>query len=46
MAEAGLIERDDFRRFTFENPLALFTGTNENFFARTVVAEAAERFRL
>jgi predicted TIM-barrel fold metal-dependent hydrolase len=46
MVEAGLIERDDFRRFTFENPMALFTGTNENFFARTIVAEAAERVRL
>jgi predicted TIM-barrel fold metal-dependent hydrolase len=37
LVDDGLIDTDDFRRFTFTNPAALYTGTNENFFKDTSV---------
>lgn len=40
LVEDGLIDRDDFRRFTFANPVALYTGTNPQFFAGTSLAGA------
>jgi predicted TIM-barrel fold metal-dependent hydrolase len=36
-----LIDADDFRNFTFADPVRLFTAGNPDFFAGTVVADAA-----
>ncbi|MXW60265.1 MAG: amidohydrolase family protein [Acidimicrobiaceae bacterium] len=41
LVEKGLISPADFRRFTFEDPVRLFTAQNPDFFASTTVAEAA-----
>jgi len=38
LVEDGILSEQDFRHFTFENPLRLFTGMNPDFFAGTVVA--------
>jgi predicted TIM-barrel fold metal-dependent hydrolase len=45
LVENGYLDRADFRAFTFGNPVALWCGTNPEFFAGTVVerAVAAER---
>jgi predicted TIM-barrel fold metal-dependent hydrolase len=37
LVERGLIDEDDFRRFTFEYPCDLFAGVNPEFFAGTRV---------
>ncbi len=43
LVDEGLIDADDFRRFTFTNPAALYTGTNEDFFEGTVVEQQIAR---
>jgi predicted TIM-barrel fold metal-dependent hydrolase len=40
LVEAGHLDLADFRAFTFDNPVALWAGTNPGFFAGTVVADA------
>lgn len=40
LVERGLVTPDDFRAFTFDNPVRLWGGTNPDFFAGTVVEEA------
>jgi predicted TIM-barrel fold metal-dependent hydrolase len=40
LVEHGHLDAADFRAFTFGNPVALWTGTNPDFFAGTVVADA------
>ena len=37
LVEKGVMERDDFRRFTFENPARFWTSTNPDFFKGTRV---------
>jgi hypothetical protein len=39
--ERGWLTETDFRDFTFTNPVRLYTDTNPNFFAGTVVEQAA-----
>jgi predicted TIM-barrel fold metal-dependent hydrolase len=41
LVDDGLLDLDEFRAFTFSNVVSLFGGTNPNFFAGTIVAEAA-----
>ena len=41
LVDDGLFTADDFRAFTFENALALYTGTNPEFFDGTVLADVA-----
>jgi predicted TIM-barrel fold metal-dependent hydrolase len=41
LLEDGLLDANDFRDFTFADPVRLFTATNPDFFAGTTVAEAA-----
>ena len=41
LVEDGLIDHDDFRRFTFENPVRLWAEANPRFFDGTAVATAA-----
>jgi predicted TIM-barrel fold metal-dependent hydrolase len=45
LVEKGHLTADDFRAFTFGNPVALWSGTNTDFFAGTVVEDAARRAR-
>jgi predicted TIM-barrel fold metal-dependent hydrolase len=40
LVEDGHLDEADFRRFTFENPVALWAGSNPNMFAGTVVEDA------
>ena len=40
LVEHGLLDADQFRRFTFANVTRLFTATNPDFFAGTTVADA------
>ena len=40
LVEHGHLDPADFRAFTFDNPVALWTGTNPNFFAGTRVESA------
>jgi predicted TIM-barrel fold metal-dependent hydrolase len=40
LVEHGLLDADEFRRFTFANVARLFTTTKPDFFAGTVVADA------
>jgi hypothetical protein len=37
LVEHGLLDADQFRAFTFDNAMRLFTATNPDFFAGTVV---------
>jgi predicted TIM-barrel fold metal-dependent hydrolase len=37
LVEQGYLDEADFRAFTYENPVALWSGTNPDFFAGTVV---------
>ena len=41
LVEAKLLSDQDFRSFTFSNPVRLYTATNPRFFAGTAVAVAA-----
>jgi len=41
LVEDGHISEDDFRAFTFDNPVRLWAGTNPEFFRGTVVESAA-----
>jgi predicted TIM-barrel fold metal-dependent hydrolase len=43
LVEHGMITSDNLREFLFENPVRLHTTLNPDFFAGTVVAEAAAR---
>jgi predicted TIM-barrel fold metal-dependent hydrolase len=43
LVEDGHLDPDDFRAFTFGNPVALWAGTNPNFFAGTIIEDAARR---
>jgi hypothetical protein len=40
MVERKWIDADAFRAFTFENPVAFYTGTNPEFFRGTAVEKA------
>jgi hypothetical protein len=40
LVEKGLIDEAGFRAFVFDNPVALWTGTNPGFFDRTAVESA------
>ena len=40
LVEDGHLDPADFRAFTFENPVALWAGTNPAFFAGTIVESA------
>jgi hypothetical protein len=40
LVEAEHLDLADFRAFTFENPVALWAGTNSEFFSGTVVEDA------
>jgi len=40
LVEKGHLDLSDFRAFTFGNPVALWSGTNPNFFAGTIVEDA------
>jgi hypothetical protein len=40
LVEHELISEDDFRDFTFANPVRFFTEVNPDFFEGTVVADA------
>ena len=44
LVEDGLITEEDFREFTFANPVELHAGTNPDFFAGTRVEAAVSRF--
>lgn len=48
LVEAGAMSEDDYRAFTFSNPVRFHAGANPDFFAGTVVQDAvvAERARL
>jgi hypothetical protein len=39
LVEKGHLDRSDFRAFAFGNPVALWGGTNPNFFAGTVIED-------
>ena len=45
LVERGHLDLDDFRTFTFGNPVALWSGTNPAFFAGTIVADAVAATR-
>jgi hypothetical protein len=42
LVENGHLSLPDFRAFTFGNPVALWSGTNPNFFAGTIIEGEAE----
>ena len=43
LVDDGLLDRDQFRAFTFEHVASLFTATNPQFFEGTVVADEARQ---
>jgi hypothetical protein len=43
LVERGHLDAEDFRAFAFENAVALFGGTNPDFFEGTAVADAARK---
>jgi predicted TIM-barrel fold metal-dependent hydrolase len=45
LVERGHLDLEGFRAFTFDNPVALWTGTNPEFFAGTVVEAAVATAR-
>jgi predicted TIM-barrel fold metal-dependent hydrolase len=45
LVEDGLVAEDDFRRFAFASPVALWTSGNPRFFEGTAVAEAVAKER-
>ncbi len=45
LVDHGLISENDFRDFTFVHPVNLWTRTNPDFFAGTIVAQEVERLR-
>ena len=44
LRDDGLISQNDFRAFTFENPIRLHAGMNPDFFKGTVIEEAVDAF--
>jgi hypothetical protein len=40
LVEDGLITEDNFKDFTFRNPIRLFAGMNPDFFAGTVLEDS------
>ncbi len=45
LVEEGIVAEEDFRRFAFASPVALWTAGNPHFFAGSAVAEAARKER-
>ena len=45
LVEHGHLDWADFRAFTFGNPVALWSGTNPNFFAGTIIEDAVDAQR-
>ena len=45
LVEDGLLDKDDFRRFTFGNAVDLMAGANPDFFERTAIAEDVAKSR-
>lgn len=45
LVEKEHLDLSDFRAFTFGNPVALWCGTNPNFFAGTIIEDAVEAAR-
>jgi predicted TIM-barrel fold metal-dependent hydrolase len=45
LVEKGHLDLSDFRAFTFGNPVALWSGTNPNFFAGTIIEDAVTAAR-
>ncbi len=45
LVDHGLISENDFRDFTFTNPVNLWTRSNPGFFAGTVVEQEVDRLR-
>ncbi len=45
LVEHGHLDLADFRAFTFGNPVALWSGTNPNFFAGTIIEDAVDARR-
>jgi len=43
MVESGLLTAEDFRDFTFSNPVGLFAGMNQDFFKGTIVEDEVRR---
>ena len=42
LVEHGLLDPEDFRQFTFGNPVRLWAGTNPKFFEGTYVEDAVK----
>jgi predicted TIM-barrel fold metal-dependent hydrolase len=45
LVERGLISKDDYRAFTFENPVRFWTAQNPDFFRGTAIESAARALR-
>ena len=45
LVEDGLVSEEDFRRFAFASPVALWTAANPRFFEGSTLADAARRER-
>ena len=45
LVDDGHLDPADFRAFTFDNPVALWAGTNPSIFEGTVVADAVRAHR-
>jgi predicted TIM-barrel fold metal-dependent hydrolase len=45
LVEEGIVSEEDFRRFAFASPVALWTASNPRFFEGTLVAEAVAKER-
>jgi hypothetical protein len=43
LVEHGHLDLDGFRAFTFDNPVALWAGTNPRIFEGTIVADAVRQ---
>jgi hypothetical protein len=43
LVERGLMNEDEFRRFTFSTPVELLAGTNADFFKGTVIESRVEK---
>jgi predicted TIM-barrel fold metal-dependent hydrolase len=43
LVEAGMLDRDGFKRFTFDNPAMLHLDMNPDYFAGTVLADEARK---
>ena len=45
LVEKGMLSKDDFRRFTFENPARFWTAGNPTFFEGTAVESDVRTLR-